>query len=283
MKEHVNIPVFIPHLGCPHDCVFCNQRKISGHEHADLSAVRDEISSALETVKDGQRVQIAYFGGSFTGIPREDMIYLLKIAKSFIDNGKVDSVRLSTRPDYIDGEILDILEKYGVRSIELGLQSMNDEVLAIAERGHTAECAERACKAIKERGFELIGQMMTGLPGATVSDEVQTAQKIAELCDGARIYPTVVFRGTRLCEMAQSGEYEMPSFDDLVSRTTAALRVFVDEKKPVIRIGLQSSDGVLDENNVFSGTYHPAIGEICYSRLYRELIERTRSRAAPSQ
>lgn len=273
MKTHVNIPIFIPHLGCPHNCVFCSQRKISGHEKADFSAVESEIETALSTVRDGQEAQIAYFGGSFTGIDRGDMIYLLTIAKKFIDAGRVKSVRLSTRPDYIDDEILDILEKYGVRSIELGLQSMNDSVLSLSERGHTAECGERACKMIKARGFELIGQMMTGLPGASFYDDVMTARKIAALCDGARIYPTVVFRGTKLCDMAMSGEYKMPTEEELIDRTVGALREFYKAGKPVIRLGLQSSDGVLDEKSVYSSTYRSAMGEICYSRLYRELIE----------
>lgn len=273
MKTHVNIPIFIPHLGCPHSCVFCNQRKISGHEKADFSAVESEIEKALSTVKDGQTAQIAYFGGSFTGIDRADMIYLLSVAKKFIDAGRVESVRLSTRPDYIDEEILDVLEKYGVRSIELGLQSMNDNVLAICERGHTAECGERACRMIKSRGFELIGQMMTGLPGAGFDDDIMTAKKIAALCDGARIYPTVVFRGTKLCDMAERGEYKMPTADELIDRTVGALREFYKAGKPVIRLGLQASDGVLDEKNVYSSTYFSAMGEICYSRLYRELIE----------
>ena len=273
MKTHVNIPIFIPHLGCPHSCVFCNQRKISGHEKADFSAVPGEIETALGTLCDGQTAQIAFFGGSFTGIDRGDMIYLLSVAKKYVDAGRVESVRLSTRPDYIDKEILDILEKYGVRSIELGLQSMNDKVLALCERGHTAECGERACKMIKSRGFELIGQMMTGLPGSTPDDDVMTAKKIAALCDGARIYPTVVFRGTKLCDMAESGEYKIPTMDELIGRTVGALREFYRAGVPVIRLGLQASDGVLDENNVYSDTYRPAMGEICYSRLCREIIE----------
>lgn len=273
MKKHVNIPIFIPHLGCPHDCVFCNQRKISGRAHADFSSVEDEIVRALQTVKDGQTAQIAYFGGSFTGIDREDMIYLLGVAKKYVDRGKVESIRLSTRPDYIDREILDILKEYGVGTVELGIQSMSDKVLDICGRGHTAQCSVRACRLIKEYGFELIGQMMTGLPGAEYEDDIMTARTIAMMCDGARIYPTVVFCDTELCEMAKRGEYAVPGEEELVCRTVGALREFAMAKKPVIRVGLQSSDGVLDERNVYSKTYHPAIGEICYSRLYREIIE----------
>ena len=280
MKDHVNIPIFIPHLGCPHACVFCNQKKISGHDKADFSSVDGEIKAALETVDASQDAQIAFFGGSFTGIPRDDMIYLLETAKKYIDGGKVSSIRLSTRPDYIDDEILGILKKYKVKTIELGLQSMRDEVLAATERGHTVECAEKACRLVKKYGFELIGQMMTGLPSSSAEDDIYTAKRICELCDGARIYPTVVFYGTKLCEMAQSGEYKMPSMEELVSRTVGALREFVKAGVPVIRVGLQSSDGVLDEENVYSDTYHPAIGEICYSRLSREIIDEKMPRGA---
>ena len=273
MKQHVNIPIFIPHLGCPHDCVFCNQRKISGRDHADFSSVGEEIERALETVKDGQTAQIAYFGGSFTGIPREDMIYLLGVAKDFIDAGRVSSVRLSTRPDYISRVILDILKEYGVGSVELGLQSMSDKVLEISGRGHDAECGREACRLVKEYGFELIGQMMTCLPGSEYEDDVMTAKAIASMCDGARIYPTVVFCDTELCEMAKRGEYAVPSEDELIRRTVGALREFARANIPVIRIGLQSSDGVLNEDNVYSKTYHPAIGEICYSMIFRELFD----------
>lgn len=273
MKSHVNIPIFIPHLGCPHTCVFCNQKKISGHEKADLSSVGREIEEALSTVKPFQEAQIAFFGGSFTGIDRNDMIYLLETAKKYIDAGRVSSVRLSTRPDYIDGEILDILKRYGVHSIELGLQSMRDHVLKACERGHDVSCAEHACIMIKERGFELIGQMMTGLPASSYEDDVYTAKRISEMCDGARIYPTVVFRGTKLCDMAESGGYDMPNEEELIRRTVGALREFVKAGKPVIRVGLQSSDGVLDENNVYSRTYMPAMGEICYSRLFFDMMD----------
>ena len=193
MKSHRNIPIFVPHLGCPNMCVFCNQKKISGHEKADFSSVKDEIEKALETVPADCEVQIAFFGGSFTGIDREDMIYLLETAKEFIDRGRVDSIRLSTRPDYIDEEILDILLKYKVKTIELGIQSMDDGVLLKSGRGHTAKDTERACALINSYGFELVGQMMTALPGSAPEKEIYTAKRICEMgAKGARIYPTVV-------------------------------------------------------------------------------------------
>ncbi|MCQ2770277.1 MAG: radical SAM protein, partial [Clostridia bacterium] len=257
MKSHINIPIFIPHLGCPNTCVFCNQRKISGHVSFDMNSVRRDIDTALETIKPGQKCQIAYFGGSFTGIPREDMIELLTIAKSYIDRGLVDSIRLSTRPDYIDEEILNILKQYGVTSIELGLQSMRDTVLTSCKRGHTALDGINACKLIKKYGFELIGQMMTGLPGSSIDDEIYTAKSICEVgADGARIYPTVVFIDTELCDMAKSGSYNMPTEEDLINRTVAALKVFIDNNVNVIRIGLQSSEAVLDDDQTYSNSYH---------------------------
>lgn len=274
MKKHVNIPVFIPHLGCPNLCVFCNQRKISGHQSFDIGSVSGEIENALKTIAPGQTCQIAYFGGSFTGIPRDEMVSLLEIAKKYIDDGRIDSVRLSTRPDYIDREILDILRMYGVKTIELGLQSMKDSVLEKCKRGHSAEDGRRACALIKQYGFELIGQMMTGLPGSEPEDEVYTAEEICRMgADGARIYPTVVFNDTELCDMAKNGLYEMPSEEDLVKRTTAALKVFAGHGVTVIRIGLQSGEAVLDGSETYSHTYHPSVGEMCYSAVYRDLID----------
>ena len=163
MKKHINIPIFIPHLGCPNDCVFCNQRTISGRQSFDVSTVVSQIEEALSTVSQEIKCEIAFFGGSFTGIDRELMIYLLSAAKRYVDSGRVSGIRLSTRPDYIDRERLDILRSYSVSAVELGLQSMDDEVLAASKRGHTARCAEEACALIKEYGFVLGGYASSAL------------------------------------------------------------------------------------------------------------------------
>ena len=173
--RHVNIPVFIPHLGCPNNCVFCDQRKISGCIYFDESCVENEILKALSTLSPEDDIEIAFFGGSFTGIDRELMMRLLKISDKFIDSGRVRSVRCSTRPDYIDSEILKILREHHVETVELGIQSMSDRVLEASKRGHSAENTRAACRAIKESGFKLIGQMMIGLPTSTVDDEIRTA------------------------------------------------------------------------------------------------------------
>lgn len=274
MKKHRNIPIFVPHLGCPNTCVFCNQRKISGHEKADFSSVEREIEESLATVPAGTDVQIAFFGGSFTGIERGDMIYLLETAKKFIDACRVDGVRLSTRPDYIDEEILDILARYGVKTIELGIQSMNDEVLRKSGRGHTAAQTEQACKLITERGFELVGQMMTGLPGATLETELYTAERICEMgAVGARIYPTVVFCDTELHRMMERGEYKSRDMERVIAEGAEALAVFEKNGVNVIRIGLQSSE-LLTSGKEIASPYHEATGEFIWSRFYRNNAEK---------
>ena len=176
--RHVNIPVFIPHLGCPNDCVFCNQRMISGHLSFDADSVDGEISRALSTVEPDADCEIAFFGGSFTGIDRALMIRLLDIAKKYADSGRVSSIRLSTRPDYIDGEILRILSRYPVRTIELGVQSLSDRVLSASRRGHDASRSVEAMREVRGAGFSLVGQMMIGLPLSEPGDETATAEKL---------------------------------------------------------------------------------------------------------
>lgn len=271
--RHINIPIFIPHMGCPNMCVFCNQRSISGRMSFDISRVKNEIEEALSTTKIDDDIEIAFFGGSFTGIDRELMISLLSLAQGYIDDGRVSSIRLSTRPDYIDSEILDILASYSVKTIELGLQSMDDEVLEETKRGHTSLSAENACKLIKERGFSLIGQMMIGLPSSTLEKEIYTAKKICEFnADGARIYPTVVFYETELCEMMQSGVYLPLSNEEAVERTKEALKVFVANDVPCIRVGLQSGENLSDASLVAGGANHSAIGELSMSALYLDKI-----------
>lgn len=271
--RHINIPIFIPHLGCPNMCVFCNQRSISGRMSFDISRVENEIEEALSTTKSEDFVEIAFFGGSFTGIDRNLMCDLLSIAQKYIDKGRASSIRLSTRPDYIDDEILDILSKFSIGTIELGLQSMDDEVLQKTKRGHTAKCAENACKMIKERGFSLIGQMMIGLPSSTVEKEIYTAKKICKMgADGARIYPTVVFYQTELCDMMQSGVYTALSNEEAVERTKETLKIFVENDVPCIRVGLQSGENLSDETHVAGGANHSAIGEMAMSALYLDKI-----------
>lgn len=268
MKKHVNIPIFIPHYGCPNDCVFCNQKKITGKPCFERQSVINEINTALESI-DLEKIEceLAFFGGSFTAIPRAEMLELLSISDIYLKSGSISSVRLSTRPDAITPEILDVLAFHGVRTIELGLQSFSEGVLNASNRGHTAYDSEKACELIKNRGFKLIGQMMIGLPSSTLSDELFTAEKICSLgCDGARIYPTVVFPDTELDRMYQKGIYKKLTLEEAVTRTAEMLEVFITHSVPVIRIGLCSNE-TLNEKE-YAENYHAAIGELAINRFY---------------
>jgi histone acetyltransferase (RNA polymerase elongator complex component) len=274
MKKHSNIPIFIPHVGCPNACVFCNQRKISGHLRFEKHGVRRELETAFSTVDSTRKTQIAYFGGSFTGIGREDMTELLSVAGEYIDRGLCESVRISTRPDYIDRETLEILRKYRVESIELGIQSTDDVVLCACKRGHTAEDSFRAAALVKEYGFELVGQMMVGLPCATEESERRTALDICRMgADGARIYPTVVFADTELADMTAKGSYQPLTEETSVLRAANALAVFIENGVPVIRLGLQSGEALEASDGVIAGGYHPAVGELAYSRCFCDKLE----------
>lgn len=271
-KRHINIPIFIPHIGCPNDCVFCNQRRISGVSSFAKEDCGPLIERYLATSDPFSECEIAFFGGSFTGIDRGDMLYLLQTAYKYVESGRVESIRLSTRPDYIDVERLDILKKYGVRVIELGLQSCDPEVLRAAKRGHTFADEKNACALIKEYGFTLIGQMMIALPSSTLEKELATARFISENCDGARVYPTVVFRDTELYGMYEKGVYTPPTLDDAVMRTGEVLDLFDKRGANVIRVGLQSGENLLDESSCVTSTYHPAIGEMASSYVFYKRI-----------
>ena len=273
MKRHVNIPIFIPHLGCPNQCVFCNQRSISGVQSFRLESVKEQIDDALHTIGDGIETEIAFFGGSFTGIDRNLMIDLLKIAYSYIECGRVSCIRCSTRPDYIDDEILSILKKYGVKVIELGLQSASPDVLSATKRGHNFEDEINACRLIVERGFDLVGQMMIGLPMATEESEIKTADFIIEAgAKGARIYPTVVFKDTELCRMTYEGEYKPLDEREAIRRSANVMRRFIDAGVDVIRVGLCASENLSDESTYVAGPNHSALGELVINEIYYHLL-----------
>ena len=275
MGRHINIPIFIPHLGCPNLCVFCNQRTISGVKSFDISTVREAIDRNLSTKRDGDTYEIAFFGGSFTGIDRALMTELLEIAREYKSQGKVSAIRCSTRPDYIDEEIIEILKKYGVDTIELGVQSASDTVLLASRRGHTLADTVRAAELIKGAGIALGGQMMIGLPSSTPEDEVDTARTIVALgADEARIYPTLVFCDTELCSMAKGGEYIPLALDEAIQRSAGALEVFTKNDVRLLRIGLCESEGLSDTEHLYAGPYHPAMGELVIGEVYFQKILR---------
>ena len=271
--KHVNIPIFIPHLGCPNQCVFCNQRSISGVKAFDVNDVSNIIDRSIATIPEDAITEIAFFGGSFTGIDKKLMIQLLEIAHSYIQNGRVSHIRCSTRPDYIDNDILDILEKYKVKVIELGLQSSSNKVLKSTKRGHDVNSEINACKLIIDRGFELVGQMMIGLPGSTIEDEIETAKFIINSgAKYARIYPTVVFKETELCALSQEGVYLPLTLDEAINRSAEVLKLFISSGIDVIRIGLCSSENLLSDDTYYAGPNHPAIGELIENKIYYDNI-----------
>lgn len=269
---HSNISVFVPHVGCPHMCAFCNQRTITGVQeipHAD--DVKRVCTQAMDEISDYSDTEIAFFGGSFTAIPREYMLELLDAAYEFVGKGKFKGIRLSTRPDCIDEQVLDILKKHSVTSIELGAQSMCDHVLKANERGHTSDDVCAASELIKSYGFELGLQMMVGLYKSTPRDEMATMQRIIELSPKTvRIYPVAVLKGTRLADLYQSGEYSLMTFEEVVLLCSKMLAAFHEANIDVIRCGLHSSETV--EQDIVAGFYHPAFREICESLIYRQAI-----------
>lgn len=268
--KHINIALFVVHKGCPNMCSFCNQRSISGSQK-DLTA--DDVHSAAQTAiaslseKEAAGGEIAFFGGSFTMIERDYMISLLEAAHEYIRKGIFKGIRISTRPDGITPEICDILKNYGVTAVELGAQSLDDKVLLMNERGHTAKQVEEATLMLKKYGFEVGLQMMTGLYGSDDADSIATAEKIVELMpDTVRIYPTVVIKGTKLCELMQSGEFSPKGVSETVDLCARLIPMFEKAGIKVIRVGLHSGGNV--ENDYVGGAYHPALREICESRIY---------------
>lgn len=268
--RHVNIPVFVPHLGCPKQCVFCDQRAISGVRSFDEGEARRVIESHLATLH-GAEAEIAFFGGSFTGIGRERMTALLEMAEEYVGAGLVRGIRFSTRPDFIDPEIISILARYNIAAAELGIQSSSDRVLALSKRGHTAGDSRRAVELLRGAGYPVVGQMMLGLPGSGAEDDRETARFIADCgASYARIYPTIVLRNTELYAMFRRGEYVPLTEEDAVERGADVLGIFAERGVEVIRMGLPEGAG---EEAFAAGPRHPAMGERIRSRFYGRLID----------
>ncbi len=271
--RHINIPVFIPHLGCPNQCIFCNQRFISGTQIFDENEVDTIINNVLSTVNADDECEIAFFGGSFTGIDRDLMIRLLDKAQGYVNKGQAVGIRMSTRPDYINAEIIDILKNYTITYVELGIQSMNDDVLRYLKRGHTSNDTIRATSLLNEAGISFVGQMMIGLPSATPNDELDCAQRICKLgAKGTRIYPTLVFKNTELEEITKRSEYIPLTLEDAVKRSAAVLRIFVNNGVQCLRIGLCESENLHSDSTYFAGPNSPSIGEMVKSRAYFDKI-----------
>ena len=279
MKTHAIIPIFIPHAGCPHDCIFCNQKAITARTVSPtIEDTRAIIERNLATIKANpaiKTVEIAFFGGSFTGIPMEEQTAYLKTAKEYKDRGLVDLIHMSTRPDYIDEKILDNLKKWSADIIELGVQSFDPQVLAASARGHSAEVIAPAAELIKQYGFTLGIQLMIGLPEDSYEKCMYSVARTIELKPAiARLYPTVVLEDTGLYRMALQGEYKPLTEEEAVMTTKDMYRVLTDAGINVIRVGLKSTDIIRpEEGAIGAGSYHPAFRQLVEGQLAREDLE----------
>ena len=273
MKKQYIIPIFVPHLGCPNDCVFCNQKSISGQtKQVTKEDVKNIIEEHLKYIKKDSKVEVAFFGGSFTGIEEAKQEELL-----YIKQKKVDSIRISTRPDYIDKKILKRLKKYKVKTIELGVQSANDYILKKAGRGHTFEDVVKASKLIRWYGFELGHQIMVGLPESTTVDEINTAKQLIKLKPKmVRIYPVLVIKNTKLEKDYNERKYKPLTVTQAVEVCKELVKLFVKKHIEVIRIGLQPTDTITnpdnDKSEVVAGPFHPAFRQLVESGMWYDVI-----------
>lgn len=270
------IPIFIPFLGCPHDCAFCNQVKITNYrDRADEESIKKQIEDYLGYFKDkNSKKEIAFYGGSFTGLPEETMLSYLKIANEYKKKGIIDRIRLSTRPDYINNSILETLKEFHVDTIELGIQSFDQEVLDANERGHLISDSELASRLIKEYGFTLGHQIMPGLYKDNKEKIIKTAIKSAKIGPSiARIYPTLVIKDTKLEELYQAGLYQPLSLEDAVEISAEVLMIYEYKNINVIRIGLQPTENINEGKDVVAGPFHPALRQLVESYIYRLYLE----------
>jgi len=269
MPRNRIIPIFVSHAGCPHQCVFCNQKRIAG-QAAPLCA--QTVEQAIETAGEaGRGAELAFYGGSFTAIDVKTQELLLGAAQPYLSSGAISAIRLSTRPDAIDRETVERLCRFGVSTVELGSQSMDDAVLLESGRGHTAEDTETAVHLLKDGGISVILQMMTGLPGSSDTSDLRTAQRIAALRpDGVRIYPTVVVRDTPLYDRFVQGCYQPQTTDEAALLCARLFALFAEQGIPVLRMGLQPTED-LSAGAAVAGPYHPAFGELVKSRILYEI------------
>lgn len=279
MKKQYIIPIFVPHLGCPNDCIFCNQKSISGQkENMTKEKAKKIIDDYLESIKNEEaEIEIAFYGGSFTAIETKLQEELLEIAYEYIKNGKVEAIRISTRPDCINKEILKRLKKYKVKTIELGVQSANDYILKRTNRGHTFADVKKASRMIRWNGFKLGHQMMVGLPESTRIDEIDTAKALIKLKPKmVRIYPVLVVKNTKLEKEYQEGKYEPVPLVQAVEICKELVRMFADKNIEIIRVGLQSTDEIAEPGNekseVVAGPYHPAFRQLVESAMWYDAI-----------
>ena len=264
------IPFFIPHAGCPHQCVFCNQANITGqYGPADAATVPGTIEHYLDTRHSGGRVQVAFYGGSFTALPPDEQEAYLEAVRPFIESGRVCDIRLSTRPDCVSSKTLDLLAKYHVKTVELGVQSMDDRVLALAGRGHTALDTVNAVALLREYGFAVGLQLMPGLPGDS-ADIFQTTvnTSIGLNPDFVRLYPALVIKGTPLERLYLAGKFSPLPLDEAVVICREACTKFEGAGISVVRMGLQPTKELERPGTILAGPYHPAFRQLVESSIF---------------
>lgn len=264
----MNIPIFIPHQGCPNDCVFCNQRKISGKQQPEaLDYWQQFVEDSVQTVNQRKQVEIAFFGGSFTGLEPDLMRQYLEFGKRYVERYALKGIRMSTRPDYITPEIMKLLSHYPVTAIELGVQSMDDRVLAVSRRNHSADQVRQAARLIQAQGIEWGVQIMLGLPRDDSTTAVATAKQLLALKpQTVRLYPTLVLENTILAQWYQAGRYQPLELNEAVELAAKLLVLFLEQEVTVLRVGLQSSKD-LAKGGYIAGPYHPAFKELVQDRI----------------
>ena len=279
-KEYI-IPIFIPFLGCPHDCAFCNQVKITNYkDNINKENTIRQINQYLSYFPKNENLkEIAFFGGSFTGLDEKVMISYLEIALNYKKKGIIDRIRLSTRPDYINNSILDILKKYEVDVIELGIQSLDNEILNANERGHSKEDSIRASKLIKDYGFKLGHQIMPGLYKDSFDKAIKTGlESIKMNPDMVRIYPTLVIKDTKLEKLYKEGLYKPLSLDEAIEISSRLYMIYSYKKIPVIRIGLQPTENINEKKDVVAGPFHPSIRQLVETNIHKIYLEELTSK-----
>lgn len=276
MMSKINIiPIFVPHLGCPNDCAFCNQKKITGINEFSKKEFLDKLNYFLDLFKDSDKdIELAFYGGSFTAIDRQLQYYLLGVAKKLKDESKIDRIRMSTRPDGIDEEVLSYLDYFDADIIELGVQSLDDEVLKKSKRGHNSQIVYKASELIKDKGFVLGHQQMLGLPGDNFEKSLYTALEICKMKPQmVRIYPTLIIKNTDLEDMYNKGEYKPLELNEAVELASKLIMIYNSEGIDVIRVGLQSTEELQYDKDVVAGPLHDAFRELCESEILYKILD----------
>ena len=279
-RKHYNIPVFISHFGCPNACVFCNQKKINGREtDVTLQDLENIIEEYLKILPENSYKEVAFFGGTFTGISMAQQKEYLECVKKYLDSGKVQGIRLSTRPDYINREVMEQLKKYNVTTIELGVQSFDEEVLKKSARYYPIEAVYNACEMIKFYGIDLGIQLMLGLPGSTFESDFESAKETVKIApQNARVYPTLIIKDTEMERMYQRGEYDVLSLEEAIKRCRKICALLEINGVNIIRVGLQPSEDLRNGGVSVEGAFHPAFRELAEGEIYFDFLKKIKER-----